>query len=170
MSGYEVPYPPPPIGYNLPLPVPIEPNWRPAPPPSTEHALQQPFDQWSRPNLGMPLPPPYPSAHSYDANGMVRPGPGGVPIQQQQQQQQQGFPIPNLQSGWGLPRGGVIHVPPGIPDEMLPRQFAPGAELVKVTGKVSFWLSHFFCNFWLIIPLSMLVHSLVRIVGQGKSR
>lgn len=24
---------------------------------------------------------------------------------------------------------------PGIPDEMLPRQFAPGAELVKVTGK-----------------------------------
>ncbi|GAA5965372.1 hypothetical protein JCM3765_004874 [Sporobolomyces pararoseus] len=131
MSGYEIPYPPASIGYNLPLPVPIEPDWRPAPPPSTEQALQQPFDQWSRPNLGMPVPPAYPTAPSYDANGMVVPGGASMP----QQHQQQGFSMPQPQSGWGLPRGGVIHVAPGIPDEMLPRQFAPGAELVKVTGK-----------------------------------
>jgi hypothetical protein len=127
MSSYEIPYVPP-IGYTLPLPIPIGSSWRPTgpPAPSTEHSLQQPFDQWSRPDLGQP---PYPTTSTYESNRIT------IPMQQQHQQHP--LSIPQTQGGWGLPKGGVIHVPPGIPDEMLPRQFAPGSELVKVTGKVS---------------------------------
>lgn len=125
MSGYSVPYSAP-DSYELPLPVPIDSSWRPTlpppPPASREQNLAQPFDQWSfRPPLDLPGP-------SYAANGI---GQQGLPPQQPLRPQQ--LPASN-NSGWG--NGGLLHVSATIPDEMLPKQFAAGSELVKVTGKV----------------------------------
>lgn len=134
MSGYHLPSALP-TPYDLPLPVGVEsPRRGPIPLTSTEHNLQQPFENWS-------LRAPYELPGSSTAAGPYRTD----SVMQNEFAYHPPIPQPRPQatpnggqpaSGWGLPRGAMLHVPPGIPDEMLPKQIAPGSELVKVTGKV----------------------------------
>ena len=82
--------------------------------------LQQPFD-WppftaAPPPPAPPLPLPYPSQVNGGLAGLIPPQ--QLPIQR-------------------FPKGGAIHLAAGMPDEMLPKHFGTGSELVKVTGKVS---------------------------------
>ncbi|GAA5832483.1 hypothetical protein JCM3766R1_003094 [Sporobolomyces carnicolor] len=133
MSGYHLPSALP-TPYDLPLPVGVEsPRRGPIPLTSTEHNLQQPFENWS-------LRAPYELPGSSTAAGPYRTD----SVMQNEFAYHPPIPQPRPQatpnggqpaSGWGLPRGAMLHVPPGIPDEMLPKQIAPGSELVKVTGK-----------------------------------
>lgn len=161
MSGYIPPYPPE-ILFNPALPLPGDQSWRP-PAPSAQVALQQPFD-WpvppALPSSGFPAQEPFRS-YEVNGNGFYEGAPGGLPIQ----------PQPLLQpseTGWGFPRGGALHVAAGLPDEMLPKHFGAGSELVKVTGKVRRSLE--LCWIAKILIFCSLLLSLAQAVGHGKSR
>ncbi|GAA6059053.1 hypothetical protein JCM10212_001278 [Sporobolomyces blumeae] len=97
--------------------IPLLPHQYPHPhPPAYPHA----------PPAYAPPPPAAPPGASY---------PTAAPFPQPVAFHQAAYSNPQPPTQWSVPPSGAIHLAAGLPDEMLPKHFGSGSELVKVTGK-----------------------------------